>query len=75
VSPTSTVHMCVCTYHSKATQQVEGMNHEQSTSSVVTTRMETTHSLTYLVATTTEVTAWQSVNIVCHFLFDSQFPC
>ena len=33
---------------------------------MVTTRMETTHGLTFSVARVIEVTAWQSVNAVCH---------
>ena len=32
---------------------------------MATTRMETTHGLSYLVARVIEVTAWQSVNAIC----------
>ena len=39
---------------------------EQSTSSIATTWTETTHRLTYSVARTIEVTAWHSVDAVCH---------
>ena len=45
---------------------VEDMNHEQPTSSTSTTSTETTHQLTYTVARAIEVTAWQSVDAVCH---------
>ena len=48
------------------TQGVEDMNHDQSTSSMATTRMETTHGLTYSVVRAIEVTAWQSVDTICH---------
>ena len=41
------------------------MNHGQSNSSVATTRMETTHGLTYSVARAIDITAWQSVDTVC----------
>jgi len=34
------------------------VNHEQSTSSMATTRMKTTPGLTYSVARAVEVTAW-----------------
>jgi len=44
---------------------VEDMNHEPSTSSMVTTTMETTHGLTYSMARAIEVTIWQSVDAVC----------
>ena len=40
------------------------MNHEQSTSSMVTTRIVTTHGLTYSLARAIEVTAWQSVKAI-----------
>jgi len=43
---------------------VKDINLEQSTSLMVTTRMETTHGLTYSVARAIEVTAWQSVNAI-----------
>ena len=38
--------------------------HGQSTSSMATTRIETTYGLTYSVARVIEVTAWQSVDAV-----------
>ena len=41
------------------------MNHGQSNSSMVTTRTEPTHGLTYSVARTIHVTTWQSVDAVC----------
>ena len=41
------------------------MNHGQSNSSMVTTRTETTHGLTYSVARVIDITAWQSVDAVC----------
>ena len=41
------------------------MNHEQSNSSMATTRTETTHGLTYSVATVIDITAWLSVDAVC----------
>jgi len=43
----------------------EDLNHGQSTSSssVATTRIETTHGLTYLVARVIE--EWQSVDAIC----------
>jgi len=37
------------------------MNHGQSNSSMATTRMETTHGITYSVARAIDITAWQSV--------------
>ena len=40
------------------------MNHGQSTSSVVTTRTESIHGLTYSVARMIEVTTWQSVDAI-----------
>jgi len=40
------------------------MNHGQSTSSVVTTRTESIHGLTYSVARMIEVTTWQSVHAI-----------
>ena len=43
----------------------EDLNHGQSTSLTATTRMETTHRLTYSVARVIKLTAWQSVNAVC----------
>ena len=46
---------------------IEDVNHEQSTSLMATTRMETTHGLTYSVFRATEVTTWQSVNAVAFF--------
>ena len=42
----------------------EDLNCGQSTSLMATTRMETTHGLTYSVARAIEVTAWQSVDAV-----------
>ena len=44
------------------------MNHEQSTSLMVTTRTVTTHELTYSVSRVTEVTALQSVNAICYWI-------
>jgi len=41
------------------------MNHEQSTSLIVTTRAETTCGMAYSVSRAIEVTAWQSVDAVC----------
>jgi len=41
------------------------VNCEQSTSSMATTRTETTHGLTYSVARVTEVTTWQSDDAIC----------
>ena len=41
------------------------MNHGQSNSAMVTTRMETTHGLTYSMAGVIDITAWQSVNAIC----------
>ena len=49
----------------KAWGSQSDMNHEQSTSLMVTTRMETTHGLTYSVSRAIEVTTWQSVNAIC----------
>jgi len=40
------------------------MNHEQSNSSMATTRTETTHGLTYSVARAIDITVWQSVDAV-----------
>jgi len=41
------------------------MNHGQSTFSMATTRMETTHGLTYSVDRVIDVAAWPSVDAVC----------
>ena len=40
-------------------------NHGQSNSTMVTTRMETTHRPTYLMARATDITSWQSVDAIC----------
>ena len=50
------------------------MNHEESTSSMVTTRMETTHGLTCSVARVIEVIALQSVDTICLCCL-TQFLC
>ena len=58
----------ICTYASCINSkqlESEDLNHGQSTSLTVTTRMETTHGLAYSVARAIEVTAWQSVDAVC----------
>ena len=41
------------------------MNHGQANSSMVTTRMETTHGLTYSMPGAIDITGWQSVNAIC----------
>ena len=45
--------------------RVDDMNHGQSNSSMATTRAETIHGHTYLMARTIHVTTWQSVDAVC----------
>ena len=40
------------------------MNHGQSNSTMATTRMETTHGLTYSMARAIDITAWQSVDAI-----------
>ena len=42
------------------------MNHEQSTSLMVITRTESTHGLAYSLARVIKMTAWQSIDAVCH---------
>ena len=58
---------CVNSKSSKGSSSwsIEDMNHEQSTSSMMKTRTETTHGLTYSVSRVIGVTAWQSVNAFC----------
>jgi len=41
------------------------MNHAQSNSLMATTRMETTHGLTYSVARVIQVTTWHSGDAIC----------
>jgi len=41
------------------------MNNGQSNSMMVTTRMETTHGLTYSMARVIDITVWQSVDAIC----------
>ena len=57
------LHICCLKKGSKIA--VEVVNHEQSTFSMVTTRMETIRGLSYSVSRVTEVTTWQSVDAVC----------
>ena len=74
--PWTSLHKCMCTLVCLLEPTTSGsyfahhvnlkrtcwqdMNHGQSDSSMVTIRMETTHGLTYSMATAIEVTAWKS---------------
>ena len=49
----------------KYDSRVEDLNRVQSTFSMVTTRMETTHGLTYSLAKAIEVIIWQSLDAIC----------
>ena len=41
------------------------MNRGHSNSAMATTRTETTHGLTYSMASAIDITAWQSVDAIC----------
>jgi len=57
---------CVNLKRTPGVEDMKQFKHDSTTSLMVTSRMETTHRLTYSLARVVEVTSWQSFSAVCH---------